>query len=451
LRLKRLGHSGTSLAAIRLSAVPTHDSRDNQRRRRLPRNLVSDTALRRARGALTSAVHRADDALARLLYRKRRILFEAATPMSIAVFRPVYDQLCRDERLEFWFTSCDSSWTTAEIFGAAGITERLVDWRTAQWMKVDAYVNADFWNMTWVRRRTARIHLFHGVAGKYDLDMPVRIAPIVRSFDRLCFPNRDRLMRYAAAGLVDPDGPAAALVGYPKVDCLVDGSLDRAAIQQAIGLNPGRPTVLYAPTWSPHSSLHSIGEDVITALAALDVNVLVKLHDRSYDPAARGSGGVDWRARLERLRQVGHVFVASEADASPYLFVADVLVTDHSSVGFEFMLLDRPVVVLDCPTLVEQARINADKVALLRSAADVAADAASAAALVKSALDTPARHSARRREIAGTLFHGAGTAAVRAARCIYDAIALPLPDTLAAAAASPDDHLIPRLHIGAAH
>ena len=40
-------------------------------------------------------------------------------------------------------------------------------------MKFDAYVNTDFWNMTWLPRRTQRIHLFHGVAGKYGLDAPV--------------------------------------------------------------------------------------------------------------------------------------------------------------------------------------------------------------------------------------------------------------------------------------
>ena len=101
-------------------------------------------------------------------------------------------------------------------------------------MKFDAYINTDFWNMTWLPRRTRRIHLFHGVAGKYGLDAPTRIAPVVATFDRLMFPNHDRLMRYAEAGLVDPDSPTAALIGYPKVDCLVDGSLNRVG-------NPGPP------------------------------------------------------------------------------------------------------------------------------------------------------------------------------------------------------------------
>src|SRR5205085_67215 len=82
-------------------------------------------------------------------------------------------------------------------------------------------------------------------------------------FDCLMFPNRDRLQKYADAGLVDPEGDEAALVGFPKVDCLVDGSLDRSSIQQSLGLDPSLPTVLYAPTWSPYSSLHSHGFDIV--------------------------------------------------------------------------------------------------------------------------------------------------------------------------------------------
>ena len=53
-----------------------------------------------------------------------------------------------------------------------------------QWAKFDAYINTDFWDMTWLHRQTRRVHFFHGVAGKYGLDAPVRIAPVVATFDR---------------------------------------------------------------------------------------------------------------------------------------------------------------------------------------------------------------------------------------------------------------------------
>ena len=398
------------------------------------RNLVHDTTFGRARAAATRIAHRVDSAFAGSDGR-RRVLFEAASPMSLAVFRPVYERLRRDERIEFWFTTCDRSWDTDRIFGSAGIRERVVPADAVRSKKFDAYINADFWNMTWLNRPVRRIHLFHGVAGKYGLDAPTHIAPVVAVFDRLMFPNHDRLRRYADAGLVDPDSDRAALVGYPKLDCLVDGSLDREAIQRSVGLDPRVPTVLYAPTWSPFSSLNAMGDDIIRALSRLDVNVIVKLHDRSYDGAARGSGGVDWRVRLERFCRERRVHLAQDPDASPYLFAADALVTDHSSVGFEFMLLDRPIVVVDCPELLRKARVNPDKAAMLRSAADVVDRAEGIADTVCRGLNDPDRFSRRRRQIAAELFYCPGGAAARAAKCIYDLLALPAPEPLPTAAA----------------
>ena len=397
-------------------------------------NLVQDTAYRRSRSAVVSVIHRLDDAASALGRDHRRVLFEAASPLSVAVFRPVLDLLQRDPRCEVWFTASDCAWDPVSLFGSAGITERVLPTADAKWMKFDAYVNTDFWNMTWLPRRSRRVHLFHGVAGKYGLDAPTRIAPVVATFDRLMFPNRDRLRSYAQAGLVDPDGPRAALIGYPKVDCLVDGSLDRRAILRTLGLDPSAQTVLYAPTWSPHSSLNLAGEAIIESLARLGGNVIVKLHDRSYDRTERASGGIDWRKRIERICADFDVHVAQGFDASPYLFAADALVTDHSSVGFEFMLLDRPIVVVHCPELLVSARVNPSKVAALWSASDVI-DASDTAAGIRRAFAEPNRHSARRRQIADGLFYGAGRASARAADCIYDVLCLPRPAAAPVAAA----------------
>jgi glycosyltransferase involved in cell wall biosynthesis len=402
---------------LRRALRPTSSPSDTSR------NLVQDTAYRRTRSAVVSVVHRVDDLAAAIGRPNRRVLFEAASPMSVAVFRPVLESLRRDARVEVWFTASDGAWDAASLFGAAGIKDRILTAADAKWMKFDGYVNTDFWNMTWLPRRSRRVHFFHGVAGKYGLDAPTRIAPVVATFDRLMFPNRGRLRSYAQAGLVDADGPRAALIGYPKVDCLVDGSLNRREILRGIGLDPSAQTVLYAPTWSPDSSLNLAGEAIIAALARRGGNVIVKLHDRSYDRTERASGGVDWRSRIERLCRQSGLHLAQGFDASPYLFAADALVTDHSSVGFEFMLLDRPIVVVHCPDLLTRAKVDPGKVAALWSAADVV-EAGDVDTAVTAALAAPARHSARRRELAEQMFYGAGRATGRAADCLYDVLGL---------------------------
>ena len=47
----------------------------------------------------------------------------------------------------------------------------------------------------------------------------------MRDWHRLFFVNERRLRNFIAAGAIDPDSPAIRLVGMPKVDCLVNGSL----------------------------------------------------------------------------------------------------------------------------------------------------------------------------------------------------------------------------------
>jgi hypothetical protein len=386
---------------------------------------VHDTVYRRARRRVITRLHDCDDRISRTGRSRKRILFDAASPVSFAVFRPVYERLRRDPRLELWFTSNGDVWRPAQIFAPAGITERVVPPSTAARMKVDACLNADFWDMTWIYRRTRRIHLFHGVAGKYGLDTPVDLAPTIAAFDCLMFANADRRQRYIEAELVPDEQPKAALVGYPKADCLVDGSLDRTAIARTLGLHQTTPTVIYAPTWSPFSSLNAMGEEIVDRLTAEGLQVIVKLHDRSYDCRERGAGGVDWAARLSKYASSPLVRIAREADAAPFLAVSDAMVSDHSSIAFEYMLLDRPIVVIERPELVERAAISADKVRRLRSAAQVVRDARGMAAAVTIALQDPRWLSAERRRTAGDLFYEPGTATDRALDLIYSLIGLP--------------------------
>ena len=388
-------------------------------------NLVYDTIPRRTRSAVANSIHAADKFVSRLSRRRRRVLFEAASPLSLVVFRPVLTRLQEDARLEFWFTTADQSWDANHTFLPAGISDRIVTPRQARWMKFDAYINTDFWNTTWLGRRTMRFHLFHGVAGKYGLDAPLHIAPVVRSFDRILFANDDRLRKYVDAGLLENEGPRGQLIGYPKCDCLVDGSLDRRHIQDTLGLDPSRPTILYAPTWSTFSSLNSIGSDLLSWLGRLDVNVIVKLHDRSFDKRSQREDSIDWSKQLESLCRSWRVLRAQDADISPYLFVSDLLVTDHSSAGFEFMLLDRPLVVIDCPELLRKARVAPDKVRLLQDAASVAkCEITSIVHAVERALADPSAGSSMRRAAAAGMFYRPGTATSRAVNCVYEALEL---------------------------
>ncbi len=281
-----------------------------------------------------------------------------------------------------------------------------------EWRRFDLYLNADPWAAARLRRCARRINFFHGVAGKYDLDTPSGLPMGFEYYDRVAFINRDRMQRYLSAGVVTP--AQARLVGYPKLDRLASGSIDGAAVRRSLGLAGGRATVLYAPTYSTASSLHLAGEGIVRGLADAGCNVIVKLHDRSLDGDPRYTGGIDWRTRMRELERPGQIVYVESPDASPCLAAADAMVTDHSSVGFEFLVLDRPLIVFDAPDLPAAARINPEKVESLRSAATVVHNVAELIAGIASELRAPARLSSQRRQVAAEMFHDAGHATERA-------------------------------------
>ncbi|MFN2563141.1 MAG: CDP-glycerol glycerophosphotransferase family protein [Jatrophihabitans sp.] len=120
--------------------------------------------------------------------------------------------------------------------------------------------------------------------------------------------------------------------GYPRNDVLTD--TDRAArVRELVGIAEGTTVVLYAPTWRDNRN------DLIDALDLAefagqlpdDHVLLVRGHSRTIE------GGADLSA--ERL-----IDVTTYPDVGELMLVADVLVTDYSSVMFDFVATDRPMI-----------------------------------------------------------------------------------------------------------
>jgi hypothetical protein len=175
-----------------------------------------------------------------------------------------------------------------------------------------------------------------------------------------------------------------------------------------------------------------MGVELVRRLLELPVNVLVKLHDRSRDPRPFYSGGVDWAAALEPVLRGPRGVLAPGADVSPYLVAADVMITDHSSAGFEYLLLDRPLVRIHRPELLRLANVHPDYATLLASAAASADTVDATIAAVEAALATPDVQSARRRAVADELFYKPGGATARSVAALYDVLELE-PATVTAA------------------
>ena len=165
-----------------------------------------------------------------------------------------------------------------------------------------------------LRRVDRQLNFFHGVAGKFNLDCPVGAAARIRSLRRVAFPNEGRRDAYVAAGIVSAE--------RARADRLSEGRradsrpCDNRGAGGALGLDPTRPTAIFAPTFSPASALNIAGEAIIETLLGSGCNVIAKLHDRSLDPDPRYTGGINWR---ERLGAFGgpHFLLAASGDSTP--------------------------------------------------------------------------------------------------------------------------------------
>ncbi|GAA4917417.1 CDP-glycerol glycerophosphotransferase family protein [Streptomyces coeruleoprunus] len=132
-----------------------------------------------------------------------------------------------------------------------------------------------------------------------------------------------------------PSGFRSLDYGYPRNDVLYRATAaDVLAARAALGIAPGTRAVLYAPThrdydtrWMPRLDLprlaRQLGDDTV---------LLVRAHYLHTDrPTVPDHPGILDVGRYEPVEKL--------------LLAADVLVTDYSSVMFDYANLDRPVVI----------------------------------------------------------------------------------------------------------
>ena len=134
--------------------------------------------------------------------------------------------------------------------------------------------------------------------------------------------------------------------GLPKLDCFFDGSMDKNRIISGLGINPNKKTVLYAPSYKP-TSIFLIGEE-IPALSE-HYNVIVKLHPYSWKGKYASHSHHRYFEKMTKKYPSIHLVSSDISDVRPYMFVADTMISDGSSVINEFLALGRCGIIVDLP------------------------------------------------------------------------------------------------------
>ncbi|MFE5028778.1 CDP-glycerol glycerophosphotransferase family protein [Streptomyces sp. NPDC056656] len=122
--------------------------------------------------------------------------------------------------------------------------------------------------------------------------------------------------------------------GYPRNDAFHRASSrDMARIRESLGIPEGATAILYAPTHRDYRRTQRCALDLERVLRRLgtDFVVLTRAHPLHQAPFAQGTGRV--------------VDVSDHPSVESLCLAADALVTDYSSLMFDYANLDRPIVI----------------------------------------------------------------------------------------------------------
>lgn len=137
-------------------------------------------------------------------------------------------------------------------------------------------------------------------------------------------------------------------VGYPKIDEFgKHPEVDHTLREEILGND--KPTILWAPP-GHESYVEEIMPIVKKLKEEVDVNVILKLH----------AGGRCYPLYRNKLKSgLVRVVWDDEYTTSPLMRIADVLLSGHTSVAFEFVLCDRPIIACALAPSARMGRYNA--------------------------------------------------------------------------------------------
>ena len=217
------------------------------------------------------------------------------------------------------------------------------------WAYLRALARAEFWVDNqgfpqWIgkRRGATYIQTWHGTAlKKMGADTPqvramlaadrAKLARAVGRFDYFLVRSEHDIRT-----LVEAFGLRAEplRIGYPRNDALLAANRsERAAeLREALGIEPGRRVLLYAPTFRSARGPFEPGFDLEAFAERFGgrVLLLVRAHYLNSVRLPQAAG--------DAIRDV-----STYPDVTELMLAADGLLTDYSSVMFDYALLDRPL------------------------------------------------------------------------------------------------------------
>jgi CDP-glycerol glycerophosphotransferase len=299
--------------------------------------------------------------LTKLPIRRKRVVFESHMGKQFSDNpKYIYEEL-RSRKLGY-----EAIWAYA--VSPAGFPEHARLVKRGSWAYFHALATARFWvdNQGFphdLRKRseTTYIQTWHGSAFKRmgfheatikqaTFDRQQRLQEAIDRFDKFLIRSDHDAQTLAKGMRVHGE---LMPVGYPRNDALVTGGKPKelAALRKRLGLKDDRKVVLYAPTFRPRPGRGphrmDIPFDLERFARELGDRMVLLIRPHYLETVAMPPG----LSRVVRNAADVH-------DVTSLMLISDAMITDYSSVMFDYALLDRPMLfhVPDYDDYVGQSR-----------------------------------------------------------------------------------------------
>lgn len=257
-----------------------------------------------------------------------RVILFCANPYAFGIMKPLYDALVRMEHAVLWYIPEK----IASQFPFSGITDV-----TGSMKEIDAFKSDAIFvpgNEVPYYLRGVKVQIFHGLAGEKQghfrirnyFDLYLTQGPyFTERFQQLAKKHRDF---------------AVTETGWCKLDTLFQNhEAYRQERDQLLAAAGKKKLILYAPTFSPSLTSATTAQQEIFELASQEgMYVMIKFHDLMDPGVVR-----QYKAAAQAVKNVS---VIEDRNILKYLIMADMMISDTSSVVYEFILLNKPVITI---------------------------------------------------------------------------------------------------------
>lgn len=257
----------------------------------------------------------------------KAILF-CANPYAFGILKPLHDELLAQGRDVLWYVpdKISKSFSFKNECKQTGLIKDLYDFKSdvifVPGNEVPHYL------------RGVKVQVFHGLAGEKEGHFRIR-----NYFDLYLTQGPYFTARFEAFAKKHGDFDVKE-TGWCKLDPLYQHHEKFLEERNHLLHKHGKKKlVLYAPTFSPSLTSASTALRNIFELAdSEDIYLLIKFHDLMNHAVIDA-----YRQNISKRKNIS---IVGDPNILRYLIMADLMISDTSSVVYEFILLNKPVITI---------------------------------------------------------------------------------------------------------